>query len=135
MHWAHELIGEPWEQGRDGPHSFDCWGLVRYVFREHHHVALPVLELGTHNNEASIRELVKNTPWSRVESAPADRDVVLCRGAQGRHVGTMVEADHRLGLLHCFGSPESPGSVVWEDLGAARARGFWGFEFWRHSAS
>lgn len=39
--WARKQKGKPYVYGADGPHSFDCSGLVRYVFMHAIHRSLP----------------------------------------------------------------------------------------------
>lgn len=39
--WARRQKGKPYVYGADGPHSFDCSGLVRYVFLHAIHRSLP----------------------------------------------------------------------------------------------
>jgi len=39
--WATDLVGKLYESGSHGPDTFDCWGLVVYVYREVLGVELP----------------------------------------------------------------------------------------------
>lgn len=41
LDWARKQRGKPYRYGADGPHAFDCSGLVRYVFQHAIHRSLP----------------------------------------------------------------------------------------------
>ena len=45
---AMEQIGKPYEWGASGPNSFDCGGLVKYVYKQAVNIELP---MGTTNQE------------------------------------------------------------------------------------
>lgn len=124
-HWAFPLIGLPWMPGARGPQAFDCLGLTDWCCRLRHGQALPDVD-GVHE-----------TAWRRVDGPPMADDVVLMQGREGRHIGFMVQADGRLGVLHADGhlTPRGPvGCVVFCSLTDATAGGYHHHEFWRLGA-
>ncbi len=124
-HWAAALIGKPWRSAARGPLSFDCRGLADWCCQHHFDEPLP------------SHETVHASPWSRVEDAPRENDVLLMRNKFGeRHIGWMTLANGRLGVLHADGhdTPKGPvGSVVWQTLADATAGGYHEFEIWRRA--
>lgn len=132
MHWAADLIGR--EYSREGVlPGFSCWSLVRHVFEHRHGIIMPVVAVadGSADNVAAIKRAAVVSGWRPVDSdEPADGDIVLMLNLLGeRHVGVMVEADGRLGLLHAV---EGSG-VCWQELRDVMAQGFRGAEFWRRA--
>ena len=102
MDWWLKWVGLPFEDGGRGPHSYDCWGLLRAVYAERLGVDLPSY------GEISARDLAriarameagKDDGWQ--ECGPAPLAAVLMRSGRGGqrvvHVGVM--ADERR-LLH-----------------------------------
>ena len=136
MHWAADLIGKPYRRGACGPDDFDCWGLVRYVFEHVHGIAMPVVNVGqadadTPDNVAAIKHAAAVSGWRPSgEREPAEHDIVLMTGIEGRHVGVMVRANGALLLLHCI---ERVG-VCAQPLADLARVGFHGFVFWRRDA-
>jgi cell wall-associated NlpC family hydrolase len=106
MHWAASLIGKPYAaagEPDDGPHAFTCWGLVRYVFRTRHGIAMPEVAVGDAGNEPALRRAAIVSGWRPVEGPPAADDIVLMRAVTGlRHVGLRVLANGHLGVLHAL---------------------------------
>ena len=43
MHWTADYLGKPWRNGADGPDAFDCYGLVRAVYRDRYGIEMPVV--------------------------------------------------------------------------------------------
>lgn len=69
-------VGLPYEQ-------YDCWGLVRHVYREELGVELP-------HDPLAARRLMIETPL------PAPLDVALLRSRTGRHVALVVDRNRVL---------------------------------------
>lgn len=69
-HWAFDLIGRPYDLGAGGPDSFDCWGLVRWVFKNVHGIELPMVAVGESGNERAIRSAIDVSGWSPVAGVP-----------------------------------------------------------------
>jgi cell wall-associated NlpC family hydrolase len=107
-HWAASLVGRPWAPGAEGPDSFDCWGLVRYVFRARHGIVMPAVAIDSDSEEVNVRAIKRASQvsgWRLVLGDPAPDDILLLRGFDGRrHVGIVIEAERRLRLLHANGS-------------------------------
>ena len=134
-HWATDLIGLAYRRGAHGPDEFDCWGLVRHVFEVVHGVTMPVITVGqkedaSAENVVAIKSVFTASGW-RPSGArePAEHDIVLMNGIDGRHVGVMVDANGTLLLLHCV----EPQGVCAQPLDDLSRGGFSGFTFWRRA--
>jgi cell wall-associated NlpC family hydrolase len=97
------VIGKPYSVGGEGPESFDCYGLARFVLREAYGIELP----------SSRFAPVARRAWRRL-TTPADGALVLM-GVQDKHVGVFVAG----GFLHAT----SGTGVVFDDLLSLRFRG------------
>lgn len=130
-HWAADLIGRPYRRGASGPADFDCWGLCRHVFKTQYGIEMPVVAVadGSADNVASIKRAAAVSGWRPAEPPVADRDIVLMRGPDGRHVGVMVAANGGLGLLHAVDGA----GVCWQKLSDVLASGFKDPEAWRRT--
>lgn len=144
MHWATKYIGKPWAPDASGPASFSCWGLVRHVFKARHDIDMPGVHVDavdtneqTAENVAAIKQASQASGWRLAEAPARDNDIVLMRNKMGqRHVGVMVSANGRLGVLHADGHMTEAGpvgAVVWQSLADATSRGYHEYEFWRRS--
>lgn len=133
MHWAADLIGVPYERGAVGPHSFDCWGLVRHVFSRRYSIDMPAVAVDddSADNVHAIKRAAITSGWRPAhDEAPRDGDIALMRNLLGeRHVGVMVDADQVLGLLHAVQGR----GVCFEPMAHVRI-GFRDIELWRHVA-
>ena len=132
MHWATDLIGQPYQRGATGPDAFDCWGLVRHVFTTVHGINMPVVAVddASADNVHAIREAARVSGWRPcADDEPAADDIVLMQGIEGPHVGVMVQANGALLLLHCL---ERVG-VCAQPLTDLQRGGFHGFSFWRRT--
>lgn len=119
-HWAAGYIAKPWAAGATGPDAYDCRGLVRCLVRQRLGVELPE------------PEVARAWGWRAVKGPPQVDDVLLMRGPAGRHVGYMVEANGRLGVLHANGTAARPGgSVMFQSLDEVLADGYGDHEIWR----
>ena len=85
LHWSAAYLGRPWVLGATGPESYDCWGLVRDVFRARCGVEIAAAGFESEAPRTLI-EGIKGYPawaqWREVET-PAELDAVLM--AQSRH--------------------------------------------------
>lgn len=102
-HWAMEYIGKPWVYGAKGPDFYDCWGFVCHVQSSKYGIETLLVESPKTWTEA--RDQIKNHPerqrWLQVET-PVDGDVVLmARNKIPVHVGVVIIANDRIGILHC----------------------------------
>lgn len=132
-HWAAPLIGRPYQADANGPDAFNCWGLVRWVFEHVHGIEMPLIAVDDSqaNNVAAIKRAATVSGWRPTDATtPAENDIVLMTGLEGRHVGVIVKANGSLFLLH---SLERVG-VCLQPLHELGRAGFRSFEFWRHEA-
>jgi cell wall-associated NlpC family hydrolase len=127
-HWAAPLIGKPWQAGQDGPHAFDCRGLVRHVYRTR--LGRDVTALAPElQGDAKATIAAAHSDGLRPVAAPArEYDIAVMAGAEGPHVGVFVADGTRLLLLHAptVRLPDGTlrGEVVAEPLDAALRRGY-----------
>ncbi len=129
-HWAKQYIitHRPWVNGAQGPDSFDCWGLVRYVYKHHFNIILPTFDIDANCLKAVALAIADGQQhWQQVES-PKDGDVVLLAHAKyPSHIGIWLDVD-RGGVLHCV----RKAGVVFSDLIKLRLSGWGHIEYYRH---
>jgi len=102
MHWAFNYLGLPWVSGHAGPDSFDCWGLVRYVQKNHFNLDLPSIVVEADNIRAVVKEFTGNDElknWIKVESPLNGDCLLLSQNKEPTHVGIWLDVDSG-GLLH-----------------------------------
>ena len=138
-HWAAPLIGKRWKSGAEGPETFDCWGLVRWVQREQRGIVLPALSIGqiqTPEQLQGLYDLVRRSNWHDMPDGSPEKefDIVLTRSREGPHVGVVIDVDRQLRVLHAVGNNERPGAVVHSEMRELREN--WGrVKLWRHIES
>ena len=102
MHWAEELIGRPWQAGGRGPDVFDCWGLVRFCWREQFGIEVPEIPVDAADLRRvldAFRDHPERQRW-RLVAKPSGGDAVLMRQSRHPvHVGLWLEVDGG-GVLH-----------------------------------
>lgn len=123
-HWACQYIGANY---------FDvgmCWGLVQICCRERFGEEMP----SALDGEMAIRKAVRAGYWRQVMTEiPAPDDIVVATRGGDRHVGFATDdGSGTIGVLHAFGTPLKGGEVVFDPWPEFKARGYRGFEFWRH---
>lgn len=103
-HWAAAYPGRPYCAGADGPDAFDCWGLVRAVFRAHFGVEFPPVAVGGPERPENVRAIKHSARVSGMRpvdgARPADGDIVLMRSIHQLHCGVVVELAGRAHVLH-----------------------------------
>jgi len=129
-HWAMQYLGRPWVSGGQGPHDFDCWGLVRWVQREHFGRELPLVVVdATCKAEilAAFDGHAEYARWQLVEK-PAEGDCVVTMTApdEPSHVGVYLEIDGGR-ILQCV----TGSGVVAPSLRATRRSIGQHLQFWR----
>lgn len=134
MHWACNYIGAPYRANAAGPDAFDCWGLVRHVFRHVHGVEFPAVAIepdapSNPQNVRAILECARASTMKRAEdgAAPADGDIVIARSRTRLHCGLVIKANGRICVLHAahdFGVILQPYATAVEGMTA---------ELWRRS--
>ena len=94
-HWALPFIGAPWISGESGPAGYDCYGLVRAVYRDVQGIVLPVVDV-TQAEPLRLRHTLQSeaaAAWDEVQQ-PADLDVLmLSYGENPHHIGLWAEVD------------------------------------------
>jgi|GEM_PF-1693662 len=130
-HWAARFIGHPWTP------ATDCWWLVREYFAQRHGIAMPHVDVRACDNTEALRHAVRASGWVPAQGEPREDDVVVMSSPfHRRHVGVMVRADGRLGLLHNEGSDGARGprgGVVFQTLADATSDGYGNFSVWRRA--
>lgn len=133
-HWAAVLIGKPWRSAARGPREYSCWGLAQRAVLLRQGLQLP--DFDNEDSVVAIRRGAETGGWRLVAGPAVEDDVLVMRNKFGqRHVGYMVVANGRLGVLHADGhdTPTGPvGCVVWQTLADTTAGGYHDFEVWRH---
>jgi len=134
-HWAMRFYERHhgYQPGAEGPDTYDCWGLVRAVEREHYGRELPVVPVevyeGGRGTHAVIRGILESHGW-HCAAAPRDGDGVVMRRPTGDlHVGVWLEIDGGR-VLHCI---EGAGVVVSTPL-QLYAASFGALEYYTPSA-
>ena len=101
-HWAEHLIGRPWAAGGRGPDAFDCWGLVRWCWREHFAIEVPEIPVDAADLRAVLtgfRDHPERRRWQAVEHAREGDAVLMRQSRHPVHVGLWLAVDGG-GVLH-----------------------------------
>ncbi len=93
-HWALQYLGAPWVSGESGPAAYDCYGLVRAVYRDVRGVELPVVDV-TQAEPLRLRHAMQQQAGRWLDSPfPVDMGVVLLsHGKHPHHVGLWAAVD------------------------------------------
>ncbi|WP_390679464.1 NlpC/P60 family protein [Burkholderia anthina] len=87
-----------WVDGARGPDTFDCWGLLVWIQREHFDIRLPERAIDPGVMRDLYRTEVDAGRW-RIVPHPFDGCGVLLRGGDQPHVGVFLQNDGG-GVLH-----------------------------------
>lgn len=128
----HSLLGKPWVAGATGPESFDCWGLLAFVYQAEFGINInPDLDRQAGNIADNVRVAsreIASGHWEAV-STPQDGDAVgLSQGGPIHHVGLFL-AQNRA-ILHSL--PEA--GVTVQPIRSLKSNGFSIFQYYRHVA-
>lgn len=126
-----ELVGLPWAMGKCGPSEYDCWGLLRHIYKKFKGISL---------KHASNFETLDVSEYSRIieeESSKWDelkKPTHLCAVAVARnrflsHVGIFIDMDGGL-ILHS----EQGRGVVIEPASQLRKNGFKTIKYYDYSS-
>jgi cell wall-associated NlpC family hydrolase len=115
MSWAVKYIGKPWAAGAAGPHAYDCWGLVRAVYRDQLGIALPVIDVDAMSPIAVRRALdghEERSRWRAVTPPEPYAVALMSHGQRPHHVGVwtgsgVLHAVEGAGVVH-----QSPASLA-----------------------
>lgn len=95
-HWAETYIGKAWRNGAAGPDAYDCYGLVRAVYRYRRGVVLPVLDVDA-LAPICVRRAMRDydySAWQTIAAPAIELDVVeMSLAARPHHVGVYVDID------------------------------------------
>jgi len=112
-------IGFPWENGAQGPYAFDCWGLVRYIYKKEKGIEIPFFDIDAMKPLAirkAFQESSEYRNWAIVQDAEDFDVVLLSMASRPHHVGIW----HSGRLLHCV---EGAG-VVWQESRSLKMHGW-----------
>ena len=73
MHWTADYLGKPWRNGADGPDAFDCYGLVRAVYRDRYGIEMPVVSADATRVLACLHAACRATPSASAAFASSRR--------------------------------------------------------------
>ena len=100
QHWANRYLGKPWEKAAEGPHAYDCYGLVRAIYRDFLQIDLPLFDIAAMSPVAIRRDMHTEAGSGRWQPLDFDTeplrdfDVLLMSYAKrAHHVGIWVEVD------------------------------------------
>jgi cell wall-associated NlpC family hydrolase len=129
-HWASDLIGKQYRHGANGPDSFDCWGLVRYVLQTHYKINVP--EFDVPDDWYTANKILTQTSelanWRKVDTMAEGQVVMMARREHPVHIGLAVAANGRLGVLHCA----KPAGVLYQYLRGLQEAGWGRLTHYRH---
>jgi len=107
MHWAEKHIGKKWVPGARGPDTFDCWGLLCFVYKTRYGIRLPlniIDALDIRKFGKAIHDGTKYDPdWTQIDKPVEGCGVALSQSRVFHHVGIWLEIDDGL-ILHCHGN-------------------------------
>lgn len=102
MHFAEQYLGRPWMSGKSGPDAYDCYGLVRAVYKSVYGVSLPEVNVNAHSMPACVHACIDQQQQWREIAYPIDGCVVtMTRSNLPHHVGIWLDADGG-GALHAL---------------------------------
>lgn len=96
MHWAENYIGHPWVSGASGPEEFDCYGVVRAVYRDRLGIDIPLLNVDAHKSMCVARAMrdYDYSDWIEIPSPEKEFDVVeMSQAKHPHHVGVYLHID------------------------------------------
>ena len=97
QHWAEKYIGKPWING-----EYDCWGLVREVYKNELGVELSSIVTDATSLREVLCEFQKSTNYNKLSSDNKLLDkhiTVLTQNKYPCHVGIYADIDGG-GVLH-----------------------------------
>lgn len=111
-HWALKYLGKPWEPGKSGPDSYDCWGLVRAVYAKKYLVDLPIIDVdpgSPHGIRKAIARDANRSGWIETPFPVEGDIVVMSQGNIPHHIGVYLSLPEGGHIIHAV---EGAGVVV-----------------------
>ena len=99
-----QLLGKPWISGARGPDSFDCWGVLFWIYSEHLRISVPEYPGIDASNagltETLMTEAAEGDGWIALDAPMHVCTVTMSRTDRVGHVGMFLDVDGGL-VLHC----------------------------------
>lgn len=106
--WLINYLGKPFEYGKSGPHSYDCWGLVKAVYKEQSNIIINDIDSYPQQHYKSISTTIKkyskSAQWKKVD-LKKNLDLVLFARKNRllslpEHIGILLEEQNSSFILH-----------------------------------
>lgn len=134
MHWSAQYIGRSWVSGARGPETFDCWGLLWWVYQKHLDIALPIYPAIDATNQMLVAKLIdlgaQGSEWTRIDTPEEGCAVALSAHRVFHHVGVFVDCDGGL-VVHA----RSGAGVIAQSISQLKQAGYRRIEFYRHASA
>lgn len=118
-HWAEEYIGKPWANGATGPEAYDCFGVVKAVYRDRLRVEVQTVDVNALKTLEVARAMrdYDYSAWEQVVAPEQEFDVIeMSLNRKPHHVGVFVDG----GVLT---SVEGSG-VIFQTLSSLKRHGW-----------
>lgn len=100
MNLALELCGRPYEHGASGPHSFDCWGLVRHIYKQELGIEIQPYNDGYDGAGGPFDAFAAHIPdWEAIANPTPLCVVAMGRTKRIHHCGVYLDLDGGM-VLH-----------------------------------
>lgn len=103
-HWAVKYIGLPFQIGARGPDKFDCWGLVREIYRQEKGVELSEIQgISALDVPATLKAFDTEIKSHWKEIFYPEEFCAVCMGTVGEvfwHVGVGLQLNNEWKILH-----------------------------------
>lgn len=134
MHFAEQYLNKKWQAGARGPDTFDCWGLVYWIYKQHFNVELPSYPCVNALNLKQVTQVVtdesKDLEWFKLENAVDNCVVAMSKNTKHlHHVGLYLDVDGGL-VLHALDER----NVIAQPLRDLTRTGWRRVEFYKHRA-
>ena len=129
MNDIQQLIGRPWEAGAEGPATFDCYGLLRHIYKSRLGIELKrfpgIVEAPLETRCRAVIEYAAEDTWTKL-ARPEDLCAVgMSNNRLVHHVGVWLSAEG--GVLHA----KRESGVVFQTIVSLRASGITNLSFYR----
>jgi cell wall-associated NlpC family hydrolase len=124
---ARKYLGKPWVSGARGPHAFDCWGLLWFIYREEFGITLPEYPWIDPRDVAAVTRQINLDlkDWEPLAEPVPGCGVAMSANTRFHHVGIWLSVDEGL-ILHAA----ERGAVVAESLNNLRQIGINRFAYY-----